>query len=91
MTVSLPSDLFARIEHRRHDRESSRSEVVAELLWRGWRHVDDEAREERYRSSYQAQPETEAERSWAEEAVRDLFEARDVGWSDLDNTAGATS
>lgn len=76
---------------RRRDHERSRSEVVSELLWRGWGQVEDEAREARYRSSYQAQPESKTEHSWVEEAVTDLFEERAVRWSDLDHTAEATS
>ena len=91
VTVSLPAELLARIEHRRHDREASRSEVVSELLWRGWRQVEAEEREEHYRSAYQAQPEIAAERAWAEEAARDLFGENDISWSDDDQAAGATS
>lgn len=91
MTVSLPAELLARIEHRRHDRETSRSEVVSELLWRGWRQAEAEEREERYRAAYQAQPETDAERSWAEEAAGDLFSGEDTGWYDTDRAAGAAS
>ncbi len=91
VTISLPAELLARIEHRRHDREISRSEVVSELLWRGWRQAEAEEREERYRSAYQAQPETDAERAWAEEAAEELFSEDDTGWSHTDRPAGATS
>ncbi|MGH9047872.1 MAG: CopG family transcriptional regulator [Acidimicrobiales bacterium] len=91
MTVSLPAELLARIEHRRHDREASRSEVVSELLWRGWRQAEDEEREERYRAAYRAQPETDAERTWADEAAKDLFGEEDTAWSDTDQAAGAAS
>ncbi|MGH9045368.1 MAG: hypothetical protein ACRDVP_11165 [Acidimicrobiales bacterium] len=77
---------MARIEHRRHDRETSRSEVVAELLWRGWHQAEAEEREERYRAAYQPQPETEAERAWAEEAARALFDEDDADWSDTDRS-----
>jgi metal-responsive CopG/Arc/MetJ family transcriptional regulator len=91
VTVSLPAELLARIEHRRHDRETSRSEVVSELLWRGWRQAEAEEREERYRSAYQAQPETDAERAWAEEAAKDLLGGDDTGWSDTDRADGAAS
>jgi metal-responsive CopG/Arc/MetJ family transcriptional regulator len=91
VTVSLPAELLARIEHLRHAREASRSEVVSELLWRGWRQAEAEQREERYRSAYQAQPETVAERAWAEEAAKDLFGEDDIGWSDTDRAAGAAS
>ena len=91
VTVSLPAELLARIEHRRHDREASRSEVVSELLWRGWRQVEVEEREERYRSAYQAQPETDAERAWAEEAANDLFNENDISWGDDGQAPGAAS
>lgn len=43
-----------------------------------------EEREDRYRSAYQAQPETDAEREWAEEAAEDLFDDDDTGWSGTD-------
>jgi len=59
------------------------------LVWRGWRQAEDEEREERYRSAYQAQPETDAERAWAEEAAKDLFGEDATGWSDTDRAAGA--
>jgi metal-responsive CopG/Arc/MetJ family transcriptional regulator len=91
VTVSLPAELLARIEHRRHDQEASRSEVVSELLWRGWRQVEAEEREERSRAAYQLQPETHAERAWAEEAAKDLFGENDISRSDADLAAGAAS
>ena len=96
VTVSLPTELLVRIEHRRHEREASRSEVVSELLWRGWRQVETEEREERYRAAYMAQPETNPERAWAKEAAKDLFGEDDLswsddGWSDDDQAAGAAS
>ncbi len=73
VTVSLPAELLARIEDRRHGRGASRSEVVSDLLWRGWHEVEAEDREERYRLAYQAQPETDEERAWADDAAADLF------------------
>ena len=91
VTVSLPTELLARIEHRRDNREVSRSEVVSELLWRGWRQVEADEREERYRAAYMAQPQTDPERAWAEEAAKDLFDESVVNWTG-DNQAGdATS
>lgn len=91
VTVSLPAELLARIEHRRHDQDTSRSEVVSELLWRGWRQVEIQEREERYRAAYQAQPETDTERAWAEGAAGDLSGSDDTGWNDTDQDADATS
>lgn len=92
VTVSLPAELLARIEHRRRLRETSRSEVVSELLWRGWRQSEAEEREERYRSAYQARPETDAEQAWAEEAANDLFDDDPVeGWSETGRDPGAPS
>jgi metal-responsive CopG/Arc/MetJ family transcriptional regulator len=91
VTVSLPAELLARIENRRRDQETSRSEVVSELLWRGWREAEAEEREERYRAAYQAQPETAAELTWAEEAATDLFGEHDNAWSDTDQAVDATS
>jgi metal-responsive CopG/Arc/MetJ family transcriptional regulator len=92
VTVSLPAELLARIERRRHDRETSRSEIVSELLWRGWRQVEAEEREERYRVAYQALPETDEERAWAEEAANDLLGQEDAaGWDDTDQAASAAS
>lgn len=79
VTVSLPADLLARIEHRRHAREASRSEVVTDLLRRGWHQVELEEREARYRAAYQAVPETAEERRWADEAAGDLFGGEDGG------------
>jgi len=89
VTVSLPAELLARIEHRRHDRGTSRSEVVSDLLWRGWTQVEAEEREERYRAAYQAQPETEEERMWASNAARDLLAQEQTGWDDTDQAPRA--
>jgi metal-responsive CopG/Arc/MetJ family transcriptional regulator len=71
VTVSLPADLLARIEERARGR--SRSEVVTDLLWRGWRVVEHEAREERYRRAYAEQPDTAEEMGWAEAAAEELL------------------
>jgi metal-responsive CopG/Arc/MetJ family transcriptional regulator len=80
VTVSLPADLLARIERRRRGTEASRSEVVSELLWRGWRQAETEDREQRYRASYQADPETKREQEWADEAAGDLLGEENFDW-----------
>jgi metal-responsive CopG/Arc/MetJ family transcriptional regulator len=87
VTVSLPAELLARIEDRRHERGASRSEVVSDLLWRGWRQVEAEDREERYRLAYQAQPETDEERAWAHDAAAHLFAGGDWDTTDGDATS----
>ncbi len=66
VTISLPAVLLARIEDRRRRAGTSRSETIADLLWRAWCQVDAEEREERYRAAYQVRPETRVERAWAE-------------------------
>lgn len=91
VTVSLPAELLVRIEQRRHDRVTSRSEVVSELLWLGWHQAEAEEREARYRAAYQAQPETSSEHTWADEAARDLLDMDDSGWSDAGQATGAAS
>jgi metal-responsive CopG/Arc/MetJ family transcriptional regulator len=91
VTVSLPTELLARIEHRRRDRQASRSEVVSDLLWRGWRQVEAEEREERYRVAYQLQPDTDHEQAWAEAAAADLLGQDDPGWPDAEPPTGAAS
>ncbi|MGH8999639.1 MAG: ribbon-helix-helix protein, CopG family [Acidimicrobiia bacterium] len=73
VTVSLPAELLARIEEHRAGDGRNRSEVVAELLWRGWQVVEHEAREERYRRAYAAEPDTAEERAWAEMAADELL------------------
>ncbi|HVW31527.1 MAG TPA: CopG family transcriptional regulator [Acidimicrobiia bacterium] len=84
MTVSLPAELLARVEELRHARQTSRSEMVSELLWRGWRQVEAEEREARYRAAYEGQPDTDEERAWAEEAAADLLGEADPGWEEAD-------
>jgi metal-responsive CopG/Arc/MetJ family transcriptional regulator len=85
VTVSLPAELLARIEGRRQGRGTSRSEVVSELLWRGWRQVETEDREEQYRLAYQAQPETAEEREWADQAAAELLSEDGTSWSGGDH------
>ena len=80
VTVSLPADLLARIEDRRRGRETSRSQVVSELLWRGWRQAEAEEREHRYRASYQAEPDTRREQTWADQAAADFLGEEDSAW-----------
>lgn len=80
VTVSLPAELMARIESRRRGTDASRSEVVSDLLWRGWRQAETEAREQRYRASYQADPETKGEQAWADEAAGDLLGEENFDW-----------
>jgi metal-responsive CopG/Arc/MetJ family transcriptional regulator len=89
VTVSLSADLLTRIERRRHDRETSRSEVVSELLWRGWHQVETEEREERYRAAYGSQPETDEEQAWAGEAA-DLLSEKNAGWDEAGQVGDAT-
>jgi metal-responsive CopG/Arc/MetJ family transcriptional regulator len=79
VTVSLPADLLAHVEDRRRSGGLTRSEVVADLLWRGWRQLEDEDREERYRASYLAQPDTAEELAWADMAAAELVAGRDDG------------
>jgi len=73
VTVSIPAELMAHIEGRRREAGVNRSEVVTDLLWRGWRQLEDEQREERYRAAYQAQPDTIGELEWADMAAAELL------------------
>jgi hypothetical protein len=73
VTVSIPAELMAHIEGRRREAGVNRSEVVTDLLWRGWRQLEDEQREERYRAAYQAQPDTIGELAWADMAAAELL------------------
>lgn len=87
VTISLPAELLRRIEDRRHNQGASRSEVVSELLWRGWRQVEANDRERRYRAAYQAEPENDEERAWAESAAADLLGEDDAAWGTADHDA----
>jgi metal-responsive CopG/Arc/MetJ family transcriptional regulator len=73
VTVSVPSTLMARIEERRRETGGNRSEVVTDLLWRGWRQLEDEQREESYRAAYHAHPPTEEESGWSDAAADELL------------------
>jgi Arc/MetJ-type ribon-helix-helix transcriptional regulator len=75
VTVSLPEDLFARIEERRLETGGNRSEVVTDLLWRGWRQLQDEHREDHYRAAYRTRPETAPEMAWADMAASESLAA----------------
>ena len=88
VTVSLPAELLAHIEKRRQQLSTSRSEVVSELLWRGWHQIEHEDREERYRAAYEAQPETAAESEWADMAADELFGAGAGDWAQPDPQPG---
>jgi len=88
VTVSLPAELLARIEERRRELSASRSEVVSDLLWRGWHQIEHEDREARSRAAYHAQPETTEELEWADWAADELFVAKKGDASEPDITVG---
>lgn len=88
VTVSLPAELLAHIEERRREISASRSEVVSDLLWRGWHQIEEEDREARYRAAYHAQPETAGELEWAEMAADELFVADHDNSTKPDITVG---
>lgn len=88
VTISVPADLMTLIEGRRRETGANRSEVVTDLLWRGWRQLDDERREERYRAAYQAHPETTAELEWADAAADELLAGNPDEWTQTAATPG---
>lgn len=73
LTISVPRELLARVEERRRRLGSSRSEVVTDLMWRGWHQTDREAREARYREAYAGETDTSEELAWADMAADELF------------------
>lgn len=81
ITVTLPSHLLARIEQRRREIGANRSETITELLWRGWRAMEDDDRAERYRAAYAAQPET-GESAFSREASAQWLASLD-SWHDV--------
>ena len=88
VTVSLPASLLKRIEEHRAEGQT-RSEVVTEWLWRGWRDVERERMEEEYDRAYALQPETEEERQCAEWATEQLFAGNDDDWSECSDPGSA--
>jgi hypothetical protein len=82
ITVSLPASLLARIEEYRGAQGGTRSEVVADWLWRGWRQVEQERMEDEYRKAYAEQPETAQELAWADMAADELFASNNDDWSE---------
>jgi hypothetical protein len=81
VTVSLPAALLKRIEEHRTEGQT-RSEVVADWLWRGWREVERQRMEEEYDRAYRLKPETEEELAWADMAADELFAGNDDDWSE---------
>ncbi len=85
VTVSLPADLAACIEQRRAASGESRSEVVADLCWRGWWQWDEEERLGQSEEAYAARPETDEEHVSAK-AAADLMADWDA-WDGPDANA----
>ena len=81
VTVSLPASLLKRIEEHRAEGQT-RSEVVTDWLWRGWRDVERERMEEEYDRAYALKPETEEELAWADMAADELFAGNEDDWSE---------
>jgi hypothetical protein len=75
VTVSLPAELSAYIDQRRRNSSESRSEVVADLCWRGWWQWDEERRIRQSEAAYAALPDTDEEMTWTEAAADTM-----VGW-----------
>jgi hypothetical protein len=69
VTISLPAQLASYIEQRRAGSGETRSEVVADLCWRGWWQWDEEVRLRQTEAAYAARPETDDERAWVEAAA----------------------
>lgn len=69
VTISLPGELAQRIDQRRAESGEGRSQVVADLCWRGWYQWDDERRAQQSESAYSAVPETVGDQVWAEAAA----------------------
>jgi metal-responsive CopG/Arc/MetJ family transcriptional regulator len=81
MTISLPEQLAARIESLRGQTGATRSGVIADLLWRGWRDVQRQEREARYRAAYASVADTVDDTAWLDAAAADFFEDADH-WPD---------
>jgi Arc/MetJ-type ribon-helix-helix transcriptional regulator len=82
VTVSLPASLLKRIEEHRTEGQT-RSELVTDWLWRGWREVERERMEEEYDRAYALKPETEEELAWADMAADESFAGDDDDWSEF--------
>jgi len=84
VTVSLPIELSACIDQRRAESGVSRSEVVTDLCWRGWRQWDEERRTRRSEAAYNAVPEPIGRQGWAGAAADTMS-----GWEPWDGPEAA--
>jgi metal-responsive CopG/Arc/MetJ family transcriptional regulator len=73
VTVSLPDQLAAHIEQLRKRVNRSRSQVVADLLWRGGYEAEQEQREARYRAAYTGTPDEREDDALIDAASGDFF------------------
>lgn len=73
VTISVPPELLERVEEHRHRLGLSRSEVMVDLMWRGWREAEHAEREERHRRAYAVELDGGGELSWPDMAAEELF------------------
>lgn len=75
VTLSLPAVLLEYVEQRRSESGESRSEVVADLCWRGWRQWDEQRRADCSDAAYASFPVSDEEQRWDEAAAGTM-----AGW-----------
>lgn len=73
LTISVPSALAERIEAHRAALGLSRSELMVDLMWRGWRELEQESREQQHRTAYAIEVDGGEEPAWADLAADEMF------------------
>lgn len=78
LTVSVPSSLLEAVDRLLVNGGESRSAVVRRLLETAVRDAQEQEAEQRWKQSYEENPQTEEEFGWAEHAARQLLS--EVAW-----------
>ena len=70
LTVSLPADLLAAMDHKLMKKDESRSALVRRLLVEALREAEEQEKIESYLKSYLDDPQTEEEFGWSDDVTR---------------------
>ena len=80
VTITLPSNLLASLDALSHREHRNRSQTLASLLEPVLREEEHLERDRRHRAAYEAMPETDAERCWAQASEELLLRGADEEW-----------
>jgi metal-responsive CopG/Arc/MetJ family transcriptional regulator len=85
--VSLPAEIYNKVEKIRKKMDKSRSEMVADALCKMIKEIENRERDQREIAAYKKHPETREEITEAMAATEDAWKQFDDDWTEEYNAA----